>query len=198
MIRNLELIYIFLYFSLVLLSSNDPSVKKLRLSSKAVILNDIENMNVDNLFCIVGFPNISKFASVIDPIISGDNVKTFLDQLTQCEANGTGVHYNNANIMSNLIMTQQMYMPPILPSNNSGPDDTQQDANVDDLHLYEFKNVLLQKKERLMLPIFDIEIPYKDVYHCKIDSLQSASYHSGNDEKKQFEEVKFTRTISYS
>jgi hypothetical protein len=190
----------FLYFSLVLPSSNDPSVKKLRLSSKAVILNDIENMNVDNLFCIVGFPNLSKFASVIDPIISGDNVKTFLDQLKQCEATATGrgLNYNNANIMSNSIMTQQMYMPPISPSNNSGPDDTQQDANVDDLHLYEFKNILLQKKERLMLPIFDIEIPYKDVYHCKIDSLQSASNYSGNDEKKQFEEVKFTRTISYS
>ncbi|CAF4992848.1 unnamed protein product, partial [Rotaria magnacalcarata] len=45
------------------------------------------------------------------------------------------------------------------------PDDSQQDTHVDDLHLYEFKSILLRKKERLMLPIFDIEIPYRDVWH---------------------------------
>ncbi|CAF0882267.1 unnamed protein product [Adineta steineri] len=173
-------------YNLVLLNSNDPSTKRLRLSSKAVILNDIENMTVDNLFCIVGFPNISKFASVIDPIISGDDVKTFLNSLTQCETTHSRGHGHS--IMSNSIMTQQMAMPP-MSSNISIPDDTSQDVNVDDLHLYEFKNILLQKKERLMLPIFDIEIPYKDIYHCKINSLQSEYMHSGYGEKKPFEEV---------
>ena len=175
---------------MILLSSKDPSVKQLRLSSKAVILNDIENMNVDNLFCIVGFPNVSKFASVVDPIISGADVRTFLNQLNQSES-GVGRHYpHNASIMSNSVMTQQMVQP-MLSSNSYGPEDTQtqQDTNTDDLHLYEFKNVLLQKKERLMLPIFDIEIPYKDVYHCKINALHSGSTYSGYNETKQFEDV---------
>jgi hypothetical protein len=179
---------------LVLLSSKDPLIKKLHLSSKAVILNDIENMNVKNLFCIVGFPNISKFASVIDPIISGENVQQFLDHLKQCEVqNVRSRYYNNSSIMSNSIMTQQMVtqqqmiMPPSF--DNNVPDDTQQDTNVDDLHLYEFKNVLLKKKERLMLPIFDIEIDYKDVYHCKINALEFANIYSRDDEKKQYEEV---------
>ncbi len=175
---------------MVLLSSKDPSVKQLRLSSKAVILNDIENMNVDNLFCIVGFPNVSKFASVVDPIISGADVKTFLDQLNQSESGGGRRYPHNASIMSNSVMTQQMVQP-MYSSNNYGPDDTQsqQDTNTDDLHLYEFKNVLLQKKERLMLPIFDIEIPFKDVYHCKINASQFGSIFSGYNETKQFEDV---------
>ncbi|CAF0987235.1 unnamed protein product [Adineta steineri] len=181
-------------YNLVLLNSNDPSIKRLRLSSKAVILNDIENMTVDNLFCIVGFPNISKFASVIDPIISGDDVKTFLNSLQQSEAtSGTGQSHS----MLNSVMSQPTYTPqmaqllfaPQMPTNISIPDDTLQDVNVDDLHLYEFKNILLQKKERLMLPIFDIEIPYKDVYHCKINLLQSAYIQLGSSEKKTFEEV---------
>ncbi|CAF3344794.1 unnamed protein product [Rotaria sp. Silwood2] len=176
-------------YNLVLLSSEDSSIKRLRLSSKAVILNDIENMNVDNLFCIVGFPNISKFASVIDPIISGEDVKAFLDRLKQCEIESSRSHYyNNANVTSNSVMMQPMVMP-ISSRDNNGPSDSQQDANVDDLHLYEFKNVLLQKKERLMLPIFDIEIPYKDVYHCKIDGSQSENNYNGYDEKKEFEEI---------
>lgn len=177
---------------MVLLSSKDPSIKTLRLSSKAVILNDIENINVDNLFCIVGFPNISKFASVIDPIISGEGVQQFLDRLKQSETEGIQSRYHNASIMSNSVMTQQMVQP-LTYGNSNLPDDTQQDkqdTNVDDLHLYEFKNVLLKKKERLMLPIFDIEIAYKDVYHCKINGLQSEYLYTRSDEKKQYEEVK--------
>ncbi|CAF4163676.1 unnamed protein product, partial [Rotaria sordida] len=176
-------------YNLVLLSSEDPSIKRLYLSSKAVILNDIENMNVDNLFCIVGFPNVSKFASVVDPIISGEDVKAFLDRLKQCEVESTSSRYSNpASFMSNSIMTQQMVS--VMPSHeNNVPSGSQPDAGVDDLHLYEFKNVLLQKKERLMLPIFDIEIPYKDVYHCKIDTSISEYIYYQHGEKKDFEEV---------
>ncbi len=178
---------------MILLSSKDPSIKRLRLSSKAVILNDIEDLNVENLFCIVGFPNISKFASVIDPIISGEDVKEFLNDLQQCEAPHTSSRYfpNNLSIMSNSVMTQQqIYLPPSF--DNNIPDNTQQDDHVDDLHLYEFKNILLQKKERLMLPIFDIETTYKDVYHCKINGSQ-LTY----EEKKQYEEVKKSNRFSF-
>ncbi|CAF1322405.1 unnamed protein product [Rotaria sordida] len=176
-------------YNLVLLSSEDPSIKRLCLSSKAVILNDIENMNVDNLFCIVGFSNVSKFASVIDPIISGEDVKAFLDGLKQCEVESTrSRYYNPASFTSNSIMMQQTVSA--MPSHeNNDPSDSQPDTGVDDLHLYEFKNVLLQKKERLMLPIFDIEIPYKDVYHCKIDTSQSEYTYYEHGEKKDFEEV---------
>ncbi|CAM4788218.1 unnamed protein product [Rotaria magnacalcarata] len=90
--------------------------------------------------------------------------------------------------MSNSVMMQQMVMP--MPSSTiQVPDDSQQDTHVDDLHLYEFKNILLRKKERLMLPIFDIEIPYRDVYHCKIGAATSTSIYYGYEDKKDFEEV---------
>jgi hypothetical protein len=153
-------------------------------------------MNVENLFCIVGFPNVSKFASVIDPIISGADVQTFLNQLNQTGPGSHRHHQYNANVMSNSVMTQQMMVPMSAPDNH-GPDPAQPDTNTDDLHLYEFKNVLLQKKERLMLPIFDIEIPYKDVYHCKINALHSGTIYSGNSDQKQFEEVIFKKNIYY-
>ncbi|CAF2075839.1 unnamed protein product [Rotaria magnacalcarata] len=176
-------------YNLILLSSQDPSIKRLRLSSKAVILNDIENMNVDNLFCIVGFPNVSKFVSVTDPIISGDDVQTFLQRLQQCETESAQPSYHNrASVMSNSVKMQQMVMP-MSSSTSQVPDDSQQDTHVDDLHLYEFKNILLRKKERLMLPIFDIEIPYRDVYHCKIGAATSTSIYYGYEDKKDFEEV---------
>lgn len=166
-------------YNLVLLKSNDPSVKKLHLSSKAVILNDTENLNVENLYCIVGFPNVSKFASVIDPMISGNTVREFLDQLTSAEnARSSGSYgVTHQSVLSNSIMTQQC-----LPTagfnqmHNLTTDENQQDTNVDDLHVYEFRDIVLEKKGRLMLPIFDVELDYKDVYNCKINKGSSFNY----------------------
>lgn len=177
-------------FSLLLLSSTDPSQRRLRLSSKAVILNDIENLTVDKLYCIVGFPNISKFASVIDPMLSGKTSKEFLDHLRQCESghNPSYHGFRGQSIMSNSIMTQQMMQP--ISFDNNLPDDTLQDKQIDDLHLYEFENISLEKKERLMLPIFDIETNYKDVYHCKIDAIQYGNIYARYNEQKQYEEVR--------
>ena len=152
-------------------------------------MNDIETLNVDELFCIVGFPNVSKFGDVVDPIMSGESVKNFLDRLKQTDFQSRSGRHHSRDITSNAIMTQQM-MPSISSINNSTPDDSHSDGNVDDLHLYEFKNVFLEKKERLVLPIFDVEVPYKDVYHCKITTSQSGYRSSENDEKNQYEEVK--------
>lgn len=152
-------------------------------------------MHVDNLFCIVGFPNISKFASVTDPIVGGSDVQTFLNQLKGAEASANAVAYGAASAMSNSIMTQQM-MPSAsfavaAPMDASMSDASQVDADSDDLHLYEFKNVLLEKKERLIVPIFDIELPYKDVYHCEIKETDLNVYYAHqNQETKDFEEVR--------
>lgn len=177
-------------FSLILLSSSDPSTRRLRLSSKAVILNDIENLTVDKLYCIVGFPNISKFASVIDPMLSGKGVREFLDHLQRCESGPTPSYnrsYRAQSLMSNSVMQQQIIAP--LSFDNDLPTDTFQDTQIDDLHLYEFEKISLQKRERLMLPIFDIETTYKDVYHCKIDGAQYGHFYAKYDEQKQYEEV---------
>lgn len=150
-------------------------------------------MHVNNLFCIVGFPNISKFASVTDPIIGGSDVQTFLNQLKGAEASSNAVAFGGASIMSNSIMTQQA-MPAARPSARMDAlmsDANQADTDNGDLHLYEFKNVLLEKKERLIVPVFDIELPYKDVYHCEIKEADVDVYFAHQHvEPKDFEEVR--------
>ena len=193
-------------FSLVLLASGNPREKKLRLTSKAVILNDIENMRVGHLFCIVGFQHTNKFVSITDPLVSTDSVERFLGKWKQSENSPTIDSFNQlpynvpppplaaysaepmggfgglASFASLGSVGSANYPVPALP---------QSDTDADDLHLYEFKDVLLQKKERLMLPIFDLELPYRDVYHCHIDGLQLSNMHSGFNEKKDHEEVRF-------
>ncbi|CAF0872030.1 unnamed protein product, partial [Didymodactylos carnosus] len=186
-------------YNINLITSSDNSVKLLRLSSKCVVLNDIENIQIDQLSCIVGHPNMSKFVSVIDPLMGTQTVQQFLDQLSGCETSVVSRAVNYASqITSNSIMTQQAYFPPRIPkpqrsiSDNEDATDGADVVAVDDLHLYEFKNILLQEKERILLPIFDIEVPYKDVYHCKIDPNQQqyrSSPSMNYDEQKQNAEV---------
>ncbi|CAF0849044.1 unnamed protein product [Didymodactylos carnosus] len=186
-------------YNINLITSSDISVKLLRLSSKCVVLNDIENIQIDQLSCIVGHPNMSKFVSVIDPLMGTQTVQQFLDQLSGCETGVVGRGGNYASqITSNSIMTQQAHYPTRNPQSQRSNGDNQEAMDgadvvtVDDLHLYEFKNILLQEKERILLPIFDIEVPYKDVYHCKIDQNQQQyrpSSPMNYDEQKQNAEV---------
>lgn len=51
----------------------------------------------------------------------------------------------------------------------------------DDLHFYRFKNVSLPQKERIYLPMFDATLPYKDIYHCNVDTNHyTGRWHSSN------------------
>ncbi|CAF1347834.1 unnamed protein product [Didymodactylos carnosus] len=69
-----------------------------------------------------------------------------------------------------------VYRPPSVSGNTMSSQQTDDDENEnagqntnDDFLLYKFQHVLLEKKEKILLPIFDIQVPYKDIYHCKID-----------------------------
>lgn len=153
-----------------------------------MILNDIENIHVKNLFCIVGFPNISKFASVVDPTINNSDVKEFLGQLQQSESGASHpVYHGRHSAMSNSVMMQQMVVAPSFAGNTAAELNPSTTDN-DDLHLYDFHDVLLEKKKRLVLPIFNIDLPYKDVYSCDIDSMSHDSYYHQQN-KQDFEEV---------
>jgi hypothetical protein len=141
----------------------------LRLSLKCVILNDIEDIKVENLSCIVGHPNLSTYTHITDSVFSTKSTKEFLDEL-----NGSGSsssyssHSKNHQYTSNRFNLQMNSPRDVMKSSDDEDDDRKQDTN-DDFHLYKFQHVLLEKDERLSLPIFDMQVPYKDVYHCEID-----------------------------
>lgn len=129
-------------------------------------------------------------------MLSGKNVKEFLDHLRRSESGPAHSYgrYHAQSMLSNSVMQQQLLQPVSFDDND--PTDTVQDTQIDDLHLYEFEKISLQKKERLMLPIFDIETTYKDVYHCKINGSQYGHYYAKHDEQKQYEEVRLKNSFS--
>ncbi|CAF1405098.1 unnamed protein product, partial [Rotaria sp. Silwood1] len=165
-------------YNLNLMAPSESSVKNLRLSMKCVMMNDIEDVNIKGLFCIVGHPNLSKYIDVIDPIFNTQSAKEFLDQLARCDlpssSSWLSPSYQNANTRFNPRMNTSNYV--VVPTDDEDVI-INHDAN-DDFHLYKFHDVLLEQNEKLSLPIFDIEIPYKDIYHCKINPNKESTKHS--------------------
>lgn len=70
-------------------------------------------------------------------------------------------------------------------------DDDDNKGNInEDFYLYKFQQIRLEQNEKISLPIFDMQIPYRDVYHCQIDPKKLV-----DDEKKsQIDTTNYTIT----
>ncbi|UJR18079.1 hypothetical protein I4U23_004979 [Adineta vaga] len=167
-------------YDIILMKSKKSNTKMLRLSMKCVLMNDIEDLQAASLVCIVGHPNLSKYINVTDAVFSDKSAKDFLKEMAQCE------HSSSSRSSSLWLPTQNCAGTRFYQStNDSKSDDTSFDEEnkdvedkdnesngSDDLYLYEFHNILLDRKEKILLSVFNIETPYKDLYQCKIDQTQ--------------------------
>ena len=50
----------------------------------------------------------------------------------------------------------------------SDTNDHEKIAN-DFYYFYKFQNIRLEQNEKFSLPIYSMEVPYRDIYHCRID-----------------------------
>jgi len=157
--------------------SSKESEKNCMFSLKAVVLNDAESLNAKNVSLITGFPNM-QFNSVIDPLSKNkQSVDDFLASLsdvgttTQTYTAPTLSQRRSSKVMSNVMMqTMNSYEPTSSYDNNNN---TQTSAPSDDLYVYTVDDISLLRKERTYIPIFSLELPYADVYHCEIDERTS-------------------------
>lgn len=150
-------------------------MKILRLSMKCVVINDLEDIQIENFSCIVGHPNLSKMINVIDPLLTTTTAKQFLKQLKSVENSSTSITTQKyVGNRFNVHMDTSNYE--LLSSDD---DDHNQGNNTnDDFYLYKFQKIRLEQNEKISLPIFDMQVPYKDVYHCQIDPRKQ--FNDGN------------------
>ena len=173
-------------FRLDLITNIHSNVKILRLSSKCIMLNEIEDIEIENLFCIAGQPNLSKMTNFTDPLFTKMTTKEFLQQLKFFEDSSTS--RTTHKYFSNRFNVQMNTNNSVLLSPN---DDDDNKGNInEDFYLYKFQQIRLEQNEKISLPIFDMQIPYRDVYHCQIDPKKLV-----DDEKKsQIDTTNYTIT----
>jgi len=172
--------------------SANPEKKILKISAKAVILNDVEGIVAENVSCVAGFPNIT-FSNVKDPLTNVDTITQFVNSLSSVTSGKEQARANRGARGNVLVQQQVMYNAAY-----TGPGVTASDENSSaeptsnsDLHFYNFTNVTLPRGERIYLPIFAMETKYCDVYHCDIDNANQNYYYNSppTGQQQPYEDV---------
>ncbi len=139
-----------------------------RLSAKAVIVNDLIDLDGIAVELVTGFPHLQyAHAPTAMSLVSLDEfIRSFSER----------GRYNQASIFGNQLLGQsaEFDLQAALSNTNSGgegggmPSFSAMGQTVEDLFFYQIADVTLKKGERGYFPLFAAETPYRHVYTWKI------------------------------
>ena len=160
--------------------------KEARLTAKALIVNEAEDMEGVHVELITGFPNLT-FADRISPIAKKQDLASFLQSLTarSRERVARGVVTQNVALYARAEMAAGG-----LPSPDYGAAEAGRVA--EDLFLYPLEQVTLARNETGYYPLFTEVVPYQEFYSWDIpDYINAQSRYVGprQDGEEAVEEV---------
>src|SRR5262249_55677713 len=152
--------------------------KKARVTTKAEILDDIEDLDDVTVNLVTGFPNL-KYADVAVPIATSGDLAAFFNNVATAGQAG--------NLRGN---RDAMFQQSVLVGNVAGQEELsgystapQEGQTREELFLHQQKGVTLRKNERGYFPLFTSEAPYEHVYDWKIgDALDEQEQYSRPDQ----------------
>ena len=139
---------------------SDPG--KARLSAKALVINEVVDLDGVTLELVTGFPNI-KFGEVLSPVAMSQTLAEFLQSLVS----GNTESRNRRSYMTQqrmLMSNVADYSAPVVPSYST----VTEGMVSEDLFLYPVEDFTLKKGETAYVPLFTAEVPYRHVYTWKI------------------------------
>lgn len=141
-----------------LIDITDP--KQARLTAKALIINEAEDLAKTHVDLITGFPNL-EFANVASPISMKQDLAQFLRSLAAGVSRAERASVITQNVA---FMAGEMRGPSPVPDYGEAA------AGVvaEDLFLYPIEEVTLAKGETGYYPLFTFEVPYTEFYEWKI------------------------------
>ena len=142
---------------------SDPG--RAKLSAKALIINEVMDLENVQMELITGFPNI-QFGEVKSPLALKEPLASFLNALT---GDQTQTRYRGSR---GRMVTQQAILSNVAVYDDfdAGPDYSSASAGnvAEDLFYYPAENITLKVGETAYLPLFTEELPYKHIYTWKI------------------------------
>jgi len=122
---------------------------------QATLLNELTDMDDVTCHLVVGVPTF-QFKDTVDPMALQQS-QARLSQYFREQGATSG------QMLSNAIMTQAPRMNEAPPQANLGPEVAGMDQ-VQDLHVFTVKHVTLKKGERMVVPVAESKVPYRDIY----------------------------------
>jgi len=178
-----------------LVNLEDP--KKARITMKATLVNDAEDLENVDVFFVVGYPNFL-YADVLSPMALEESITQFIQGLRregrQEDAGGMmaitrlRADFRESGTLSNLDYGYETIKG--LPG-----------AAEEDLFLYHKDKISIKKGERAYYPIFFDEVDYKHIYEWEIPdtiNVDPRGYQRSEQEKKEKEHVWHSVKLSNS
>jgi len=162
---------------------------------QATIVNDLVDLKDVTFHLVVGVPTFS-FKDNTDPIALQGAIVATLDQLQG--------QYRTASMLSNSIMSQApMMRDEGAAAESSSPTVTSAEKN-EDLFVYTVKHITLSKGQRMVVPVREFDLKYKDIYTIALpftppqEIMQQFNQNQQSEIDKLMRAPKFTHKIRLS
>jgi hypothetical protein len=159
----------------------DLAEGKARIEARAVVFDEVEDLDGATLQFVTGFPNL-RFAHVYDPLALQESLAEFLTSLGRAPERGPMVAQQSVTM--NLASEGGAPLA-TLPAELAGQE-------AADLFLVEKKGVTLRRGERGLYSLFHAEVPCRHVYQWKIperDPQRPDPWNREREEKPPQEEI---------
>jgi hypothetical protein len=134
--------------------------KQARLSAKALVINEAEDLDGAHVDLITGFPNL-RFADTLSPMGMRDNLAAFLQSLVGGpQPRARGVVTQNV-MFAGEAMAGVSFRLPDYAAAAAG-------QIAEDLFLYPLEDITLAKGDTGYYPLFTQTVPYTEFYHWEI------------------------------
>ncbi|MFK7774238.1 MAG: hypothetical protein AB8F94_18970 [Saprospiraceae bacterium] len=157
--------------------------QKAKLSLKANVLNDLEDVTDVEMNFVVGVPSFN-FGHIHDPLASSQDFHAFLASLNRNNRTSQNNYFSNADRDYTLAFDPETYEEAIVLI---GEKPQVEGANNEDLFFYKKRNVTLEQGSRAMFDILEMEFEYEDIYTCYLNSshFKSNKYSNGQNENQR-------------
>ena len=154
-----------------------------RFTAKAVVVNEVADLDGVQLDLVTGFPNVA-FSAIRSPMAMGQTLEQFLSQLGRPAGGTMGGMFGQQAILVN----RADYSPVALPGMDFG--EPSEGASAEDLFFYPVNDVHLDWGETVTLPLFTADMPYEHVYTWHVsDKLDDNEQYRRSDRDREAEEV---------
>jgi len=184
-----------------LVNIEDP--KKARITMKAILINDTEDLDNVDAFFVVGYPNFM-YADVLSPLALDQALSQFITGL-EAGARRRDEYSQLSNIMRQsrpATFEEEARVQPLdygYAAIKGVPG-----ASEEDLFLYHKKGILLRKGERAYYHIFSQEVDYKHIYEWNVPDTLNVDprgyQRSGQpqmDEEQVWHSIKLENSTDY-
>lgn len=155
----------------------DPT--KARVTAKAEIVDEIEDLEDVPVSFVTGFPNL-KFSDVIDPIAMHGDLAAFFNNLANPGQAGGYRADRDVVARQAVVSNGILALDEMSPAFSNAP---QEGQTREELFFYEHSDVTLKKGERGYYPLYTTEVPYEHLYEWKIgDALDQQEQYRNRDE----------------